>query len=163
MTPAPLTGPTGAQFTIEHGDATATVVEVGGGLRTFVVGDRDVLDGFAVHEMASSGRGQVLMPWPNRIGGGRYSWDGSDLQLPINEVDRATAIHGLVRFAAWTGHQVTPARVEVSHELWPSPGYPFHLELRVVYELTDEGLTVVSTAHNAGAASAPFGAGQHPY
>ena len=34
----------------------ATVVEVGGGLRTLVVGDRDVLDGYGEHELCPGGR-----------------------------------------------------------------------------------------------------------
>jgi aldose 1-epimerase len=68
-----------------------------------------------------------------------------------------------VRFASWTGQQATDGRVEMTHELWPSPGYPFHLELRVAYELTEDGLTVISTARNVGTEAAPFGAGQHPY
>ena len=57
--------PSGKQFEISLGDQRAVVVEVGGGLRTYVVGGADVLDGDAADRMAS-GRGQVLIPWPNR-------------------------------------------------------------------------------------------------
>jgi hypothetical protein len=44
--------PTGAQVVLRHGEAEVTVVEVGGGLRTYRCGDRDVLDGHRVGEMA---------------------------------------------------------------------------------------------------------------
>ena len=49
-----------------RGDQRAVVVEVGGGLRAYAVDGRQLLDGYAAEEMAASGRGQVLIPWPNR-------------------------------------------------------------------------------------------------
>jgi aldose 1-epimerase len=105
----------------------------------------------------------VLIPWPNRIDRGRYSWNGQSQQLPINEIERSNAIHGLVRFAAWTCRASSDDRVEMAHTLWPSPGYPFRLDLIVAYEISDAALVVTTTARNTGTDPAPFGAGQHPY
>ena len=113
--------------------------------------------------MADSGRGQVLIPWPNRLDHGRYVWDGQTQQVPINEIERSNAIHGLVRFANWNFVDATDDRVEMTHTLWPSPGYPFTLEIRIAYEIDDDGLTVTTTTRNAGTEPAPYGAGQHPY
>src|SRR5947199_63099 len=73
------------------------VVEVGGGIREW----EGVLLGYGADEMCSSGRGQVLAPWPNRLAGARYDWDGNELQLPVNEVATDSAIHGLVRWTNW--------------------------------------------------------------
>ena len=53
--------------------------------------------------MASGGRGQLLVPWPNRIRDGAYSFGGRSLQLPLTEPSRHNASHGLVRWVAWTG------------------------------------------------------------
>jgi hypothetical protein len=47
--------------------------------------------------------------------------------------------------------------------LHPQPGYPFLLELQVEYTLAPAGLTVRTTARNAGADPCPTGAGAHPY
>ena len=52
--------------------------------------------------MSSGGRGQLLMPWPNRIRDGRYSFGGRDLQLGLTDPSRGNASHGLARWAAWT-------------------------------------------------------------
>jgi galactose mutarotase-like enzyme len=41
-------------------------IEIGGGLRSYSAGGRDLVDGYGPREMRSSGRGQVLIPWPNR-------------------------------------------------------------------------------------------------
>ncbi len=157
------TAPSGRQFTIRHGATEATVVEVGGGLRTFTIEGRDVLEGYGVDDMASAGRGQVLIPWPNRIDGGRYEWNGQTRQLPLNELDKSTAIHGLVRWQAWECVEHGEGFVRVAHTLWPSPGYPFMIEIEITYRVGDRSLTVLTTARNTGAAAAPFGAGQHPY
>ena len=59
--------PSGKQFELAHGDQRAVVVEVGGGLRSYSAGGRELLDGYGADEMCASGRGQVLLPWPNRI------------------------------------------------------------------------------------------------
>lgn len=71
-----MTAPSGRQFELTHGDQRAVVVEVGGGLRTYSVAGRDVVDGYGEDEICPSGRGQLLIPWPNRLEDGRYDFDG---------------------------------------------------------------------------------------
>jgi aldose 1-epimerase len=158
-----VTKPTGMQMRIAAGDQQAVVVEVGAGLRSYSVGDRELIDGYGVDEMSSSGRGQVLIPWPNRLQDGRYEFDGHCYQLPLNEPQRKNAIHGLVRWAAWTTATHEPHRVVMEHVLYPQPGYPFILGLRIEYALSDLGLRVQTTATNIGSESCPYGNGAHPY
>jgi aldose 1-epimerase len=155
--------PSGEQFELAFGDQHAVVVEVGGGLRSYSVDGRDVLDGYGVDEMCTSGRGQVLMPWPNRIEDGSYELAGRRHQLALTEPELGNAIHGLVRWAAWTVADREPHRAALSHTLRPQPGYPFTLALRVEYALSDRGLSVRTTATNVGASACPFGCGAHPY
>lgn len=155
--------PSGQQIEIAAGDQRAVVVEVGAGLRSYSVGEREVLDGYGAEEMASAGRGQVLMPWPNRIEDGAYEFDGSRHQLPLTEPEGRNAIHGLVRWVAWSAAERDEDRVVLEHTLHPQPGYPFSLALRIEYALSDGGLRVTSTATNIGERHCPYGAGQHPY
>ena len=155
--------PSGEQLELVHGDRRAVVVEVGAGLRTYDVGGQARLDGYARNEMCSSGRGQVLMPWPNRIEDGSYKLDGRRHQLPLSEAGARNAIHGLVRWVAWTAAERSDERVVLEHLLHPQPGYPFSLALRVEYALGDDGLTVRTSATNVGVDPCPFGSGNHPY
>jgi aldose 1-epimerase len=155
--------PSGLQYELVFGDQTAVVTEVGGGLRTYTVGTWSVLDGYAIDEMSTGGRGQVLMPWPNRLQDGRYEFGGRTHQVPLNELERSNAIHGLVRWMSWTRAHDGPQRVLVSHELNPQPGYPFTLALQIEYGLSERGLRVTTRATNVGADPCPFGAGAHPY
>jgi len=151
--------PSGEQHELVCGDRHAVVVEIGGGLRTY----GDVLDGYGLDEMCTSGRGQVLAPWPNRIVDGVYDFDGQRHQLALSEPARQTAIHGLVRWASWRAVERDEARVVLEHVLHPQPGYPFTLRLRVDYRLGADGLTVRTSAENIGPTACPFGCGHHPY
>ena len=103
------------------------------------------------------------MPWPNRLDGGRYSFDGERFQLPLTEPERGNAIHGLLRWRSWRASEREPDRVVMGIRLHPTPGYPFALDVRIAYELGDGGLTVSTTATNVGERPCPYGAGQHPY
>jgi aldose 1-epimerase len=132
-------------------------------LRSYAAAGRELLDGYPAGEPATSGRGQVLIPWPNRLEDGEYEFDGQRHQLPLTEPERGNAIHGLVRDAAWTVRERASGRVVVEHELEPRPGYPFALSLQIEYALSESGLSVRTTATNVGEEACPFGSGQHPY
>jgi aldose 1-epimerase len=159
-TPVP---PSGRQHRLARGDQELVVVEVGGGIRAYRAGGRDVLDGYGSDEMCSGGRGQVLVPWPNRLRDGRYEFGGTAHQLDLSEPGHGNAIHGLVRWASWTATEQTGDRLVMRHLLHPRPGYPFTLDLAVEYELADDGLTARLTATNVGRGPCPVGAGAHPY
>jgi len=158
-----MIGPTGEQITIALGDQQAVIVEVGGGLRSYSVRGRDLIDGYDSHEMSSSGRGQVLIPWPNRLDGGSYEFDGKHYQLPLNEPEQRNAIHGLVRWAAWSAIERGAHRVVMQHVLFPQPGYPFLLRTNIEYALSDRGLEVKTITTNLGSERCPYGRGAHPY
>jgi aldose 1-epimerase len=155
--------PSGEQVELAFGEQRAVVVGVGAGLRTYSVGGRPVIDGYGADELCPSGRGQLLVPWPNRIEDGRYEFGGRSHQLPLDEPERRNAIHGLTRWSEWSVVDRGADRVAFEHVLHPRPGYPFSLVLRVEYSLSDEGLTVRTEATNVGSDSAPYGAGSHPY
>jgi aldose 1-epimerase len=158
-----MIAPSGEQIEIAAGDERAVIVGVGGGLRSYTAGGRTLLDGYGASEMTSSGRGQVLIPWPNRLQDGSYEFEGNRHQLPLNEPERRNAIHGLVRWAAWSASAREPHQVVMEHVLYPQPGYPFALRLSIEYSLLSGGLRVRNTATNIGTAPCPFGSGAHPY
>ena len=141
------------ELELEHGAQRVVVTSRGGGIREWP----GVLDGYEAGAEPLSARGQVLIPWPNRITDGRYEWDGETQQLPLNKPPYA--IHGLVREAEWT----PSGGSAFEHLLQPRAGYPFSLRLRIEYALDGDGLTVRTIAENVGDRAAPFGAGFHPY
>jgi aldose 1-epimerase len=151
---------------LNHAEQELTVVEVGGGIRTYTSRGQAVIDGYQESEMCSGGRGQLLAPWPNRLGDGCFEWDGTRLQTPLSEPENHNAIHGLVRWAAWSVAAVNEAEARLTYRLHPQPGWPWPLELAVAYALSDAGLEVVTEVTNVGddaSGTCPVGFGWHPY
>jgi aldose 1-epimerase len=155
--------PSGEQHEIRDGDQVVVVAEVGATLRAYSADGLDVLDGFSVDEPSSAGRGQVLAPWPNRLDGGRYAFDGRPGAAAIDEPELGNAIHGLVRWLPWQLASKSDDAVALGCVLHPQPAYPWRLELGLDYRLASDGLAVVARAANASAEAAPFGIGFHPY
>ena len=151
------------QLEISCGEQRVGVAMLGGGLRSYEVVGVDVLDGFPAGERPTSGRGQVLAPWPNRIENGSYEFDGKRMQLPLTEPENGNAIHGLVRGAIWSLVEQEPDHVVLEYVLEPQPGYPFAVAFRIEYALSATGLAVTTTARNFGIEPCPYGLGQHPY
>jgi aldose 1-epimerase len=157
------TPPSGEQFEISHGEQRATVVEVGGGIREYAVGGRAVLDPYPIEAICDGAHGAPLIPWPNRLADGRYSFDGVDHQVAQTEPTKRNAIHGFLRWRSWQANEKASERVVMGTTIHPLEGYPFALEVSVAYELDEAGLTVTTTATNVGEQACPFASGQHPY
>ncbi|MHB1710549.1 MAG: aldose 1-epimerase family protein [Acidimicrobiales bacterium] len=154
---------TGDQWVIGHGHQRAVITEVGATIRSFTVKEVPVIEGFAPDEWSHGARGQVLAPWPNRLGDGRYEFEGVSAEAPLDEPSMQNAIHGLVRWRSWSMVGRAQNRVSMACVLRPCPAYPFTLGLTVEYRLARDGLTVVTDAENLGPTDLPFGLGFHPY
>src|ERR1700729_3854054 len=115
---SPRTGssiaPSGEQFEIVHGKQRATIVEVGAGVREYAVAGREVLQPYAIDEMSDGAHGAPLIPWPNRLADGRYSFEGVDHQLALSESPKHNAIHGLLRWPPGQASGREPHRVVMS-------------------------------------------------
>ncbi len=155
--------PSGNQFEIRHGEQRATIVEVGGGVRDYVTGNRAVLDSYPLDAMCDGAHGTPLIPWPNRLGDGRYRFDGVEHQVGLTEPEKHNAIHGFLRWRSWRAVEHEVHRVVMHARIHPLTGFPFIIDARVAYELGDEGLVVSTTATNLSDHPAPYGCGQHPY
>ena len=148
---------------LSAGPYTAAIDEVGATVRLLRHGDDDLVAPYPAGEMRPLYRGATIAPWPNRIVDGRYSFGGEEFQLPINEVDRHHALHGLVHWIRWRATETGPDHVVLEHDLVPQQGYPFALHLTVGYRLTPAGLEASATAVNTGSGPAPYGYCPHPY
>jgi aldose 1-epimerase len=155
--------PSGEQFEIAHDEQRATIVEVGGGVREYSDGDRDVLQPYAPDVVCDGAHGMPLIPWPNRLADGRYSFDGRDYQLELSEPEKQNAIHGLLRWRNWSLMDRADDRVRMGTRLHPTDRWPFPLDVTVEYGLGGDGLTVETRARNIGVAACPYACGQHPY
>src|SRR5205085_54601 len=85
---------------------------------------------------------------------------GRTHQLALDEPSAGNAIHGLVRWDAWTVAERETSRVVLKHTLYPQPGYPFGLAISIEYALTPAGLHVRTRASDRG--GGPCTSGDRP-
>ncbi len=158
--PAPLSG---EQVEITAGGYRAVVVGLGGGLRLLEHDGAPLVAGYPADALPDGSRGQLLLPWPNRLRGGRWTWDGQERQLPLDEPARGNAIHGLLRWCHWEVAAHAADEATLTCLLAPQPGYPCRLDCSVSYRLEPAGGLTVTLRARADGRPAPVGAGAHPY
>jgi len=108
----------------------------------------------------------ILFPWAGRVGGARFTFDGREYRLPVNDAGHGNAIHGFACERAFRvtrrGPYFVTAILESSdysdlNAIWP---WPFALEID--YEVGN-GLRLKARISNTGDSVMPFGFGAHPY
>ncbi len=156
----PLAGP---EWTLTGHGYEATVCAVGATLRRLTFAGVDLVVPFGADEVRPLYRGATCAPWPNRVVDGRYTFAGQSFQLPLNEVERGHALHGLVFWATWEPSQITPSGLTLHHRLAAQDGYPFPFAFTQTFQLGPDGLTTTLRSTNRGGREAPFGCCPHPY
>ena len=158
------TSPNGRIISLQAGDYTAGIAAVGAGIQSLSHGGHSLVLPFDPDCVPHAYAGKTLAPWPNRIGGGKYVFQGRTYEVPVNEASTGTALHGLVVWDEWRVAGESAGSVILENMLHGQPGYPHQLLLRAEFSLAaDSGLTVTISAANAGRTAAPYGVSSHPY
>ena len=153
----------GTQYTIQAGEYEAVIASVGASLRSLTWRGRDLVVPFDEDEVRPAYRGVTLVPWPNRVVDGQYTYDGVDYVLAHTEPDRGHALHGLAAWLDYTMVAIDVASVTLVRIIEPQSGYPWRLTIETTYALGADGLTQTVRAVNNAPGAAPFGTGPHPY
>lgn len=161
--PAAPRAATGEQYLLRRGDSVARIGQVGAVLRDYTVAGTGYTETWPADAPAPHACGVVLMPWPNRVAGGRWTWQGSPQRLDITEPETGNASHGLLRYTPYRPSAGTEDSVTLAASIYPQHGWPFTLDTTVTYALTDSGLAVTHRVSNRGTGEAVFGCGAHPY
>ena len=165
MEPTPDT-----EITLTRGDWRLVVAPYGASLRGLsrLGADgthQEVVAGYSGAKNKVGGQGDVLIPFPGRVAGGKYTFIGQTYQMDRNDKETPSAIHGFLRSVLWETEQPAPDEVTFTTNLHAGDhaGYPFSLGVRVTYHVTDMGMAVAFVIENTGDTPAPVAAGFHPY
>ena len=145
---------------ITRGSYTAEISNLGAALATLKFEEKNLIEP-RLHSRYFSG--EILAPWPNRIADGKYSHNGNDFQLNVNEKVRNNALHGLVFDKYWKVSSKSENRISLQITIDDSEQYPGILELEMTYQIDNQGLSSTLTATNQGEIELPYGASTHPY
>jgi aldose 1-epimerase len=154
---------TGQQYSIHYGDYTAVITELGAALRKLTYRGTDVIVDWDPNRPVPCTNGQLLVPYPNRIEDGSYTFEGTTYTLPIDEHGRNNAIHGYGYRAFWRLATLTENAVTLTWRTGNMQGYPFDLTVRAEYQLNDNGLTLTLSATNNDTVDAPWALAIHPW
>ena len=103
-----------------------------------------------------------LVPYVNRIRGGRFTFRGREVRLEPNMAGDPSPLHGQGWLNRWSVERqdATSAVLDYRHE----PGeWPWSYEARQEFALDERGLSVRLTCENTSEQPMPCGLGQHPY
>ncbi|MFZ4840930.1 hypothetical protein [Mycetocola saprophilus] len=152
-------------LTLNDGGARvrAAISCVGASLQGFWVNDTALVRGSAEAARPVSASGVTLVPWPNRVRGARWEWEGRVFELEPTEPARGNALHGLLADTAFEVRELRASTVLLGARIRNAPGYPFALDVLVEYALEAAGIRVRTAVTNAGESAAPVALGAHPY
>lgn len=151
------------ELILRHGAWEAVVAAHGASLRGVTKDGLPVATGYRGAANKQGGQGDVLIPFPGRVGGGTYLWEGAHYQMPQTDKDGPNAIHGFVRTVDWAVAEQSASVARFTLAFAGAEGYPFLLDLELTYTLSDQGLACAFAITNAGERAAPVAAGFHPY
>jgi aldose 1-epimerase len=151
------------EFASTKGLFRATIAQVGASLRAMSVDDIDLVIGYEIDEPAPLCAGIVMAPWPNRIDGGKWQYQGKTLEVDITIHSQQNANHGFLGRYPFRLVAQEASSVTLGATIFPREGYPFLLELEVTYRLSEDGLEVAHRAVNHSSAAAPYAIGGHAY
>jgi aldose 1-epimerase len=107
----------------------------------------------------------ILFPWPGRVAGARFTFEGREYRMPVND-PRGHSIHG---FACERAFRVTRRGPYFVNSILDSADYPdlssiwpWPFALEIDYEVGN-GLRLKARITNTGNSVMPFGFGAHPY
>ena len=104
-----------------------------------------------------------LVPYSNRIGHGRFDWNGTTVNLEPNFPPEPHAIHGTGWTASWDVESHNADEVTLVHSHKADRHWPWHFDATQRIHLTEFTLTIEMIAHNRSDQMVPLGFGHHPY
>ena len=152
-------------------DAIYILPELGGIVRKIILGKNG-----NTYEILNAGDTEALLlsdtaypsrhlfPFPSRMNQGKYTFEGIDYQLPVNDVSRGHAIHGFVANQVFEVLETSDLSIRLGFNYTGDyQGFPFPFSFELTYFLTELGVELQYHITNTGTQNFPYGLGWHPY
>ena len=151
-------------ITLKYKNSAAIVLpEVGMNTFSLDLGKGEVLRKAPSVEVLKQGTNIYGIPMilpPGRIPGGRFSFEGRDYQMGINDMEGGTMIHGFLSRSAFTVDGQTENSVTAHYENLGQI-LPFWFIITVIFTLDDEGYRQHVEIKNTGKGNMPLAFGFH--
>ena len=104
-----------------------------------------------------------LVPYCNRIRGGRFEWRGADVRLPLNFPPENNSLHGFGWQSEWTLVRHSGFKCALMHSYDGEGGWPWAYDAEQRIRLGEKGCRITLDVTNRSANAMPLGLGLHPY
>jgi aldose 1-epimerase len=150
------------------GESRCTLApELGGSILSWAVEGQPMLRSASEPEIASGERLGLasfpLVPWSNRIAGGRFAWGGCVVAITPNFAPESHAIHGIGWNDVWAVEAQSKSSVTLTLQHPGDARWPWAFLARQSVSVEVDRLTVAMSARNLSSESVPLGFGHHPY
>lgn len=105
----------------------------------------------------------ALVPYANRIAGGRFTLHGNEYRLPLNFGDHPHTLHGTGWQRPWDVESAAPDQAELAYRHEGEAGWPWRYQATQRLTLSNHGLEATLTVINEAEQPMPCGLGFHPY
>jgi aldose 1-epimerase len=103
-----------------------------------------------------------MVPFANRIDGGRFSFGGDVIEVPVNRPETDVAIHGFSNAAPWHVAEETAGRLVILQR-HSDPRSPYCYDAAQAFEITEGGVLIDLAVTNRADRVLPYGIGHHPW
>ena len=103
-----------------------------------------------------------LIPFANRVRGGRFSFRTREVNLTPNMAGDPSPLHGQGWLSAWEVVRADADSAELAFRHWADE-WPWDYQGRQAFALDDNGLQVTLACRNLSDRPMPCGLGMHPY
>ena len=157
---------------LQAGDLRLTLdPQTGGAIAAFTCRQlpllRPVIDPRLGAQHGRAVAGYPLIPFANRVGGGRFRFAGHEYQLARNFGVDPNTIHGNAWMHPWTVAESTLTQARLTLDFAPSgelaAQWPFAYFAEQLHELTEDALHITIHLRNTDTRAFPAGIGLHPY
>ncbi len=112
-------------------------------------------------------KSHFLLPFPNRLMDGKYTFEGKTYQFPINDIANNHNLHGFsetVKMMILSNQTIERSNViQLKGAFEGTSYYPFSFEIFINYTFTENSLAINTKIENIGKTNMPIGFGWHPY
>jgi aldose 1-epimerase len=103
-----------------------------------------------------------MVPFANRIDGGRFEFSGAVVEVPVNRPETNVAIHGFSYARPWEVREEREGLLVIAH-VFADEGSPYAYTALQSFETGPGGASITLEVRNDGGRPLPFGIGLHPW
>lgn len=153
---------------LESGRSHATLApDVGGSIAGLALGSREVLRPGPASEQADADPRSFsefpMIPWVNRVAGGRFSWRGREIDVAAGPGHDPQGLHGIGWRMPWKAVEIGPCEASLEFAWAGAANWPFPFRMVRRFSLAPDQLLIEATLTNLGAEAMPLALGFHPY